>query len=87
MEGGMLFLSLQCSYQISTIVRDPTVTPQYVPSVIFAFLALFGYIAHLLRIANDIKNHFRNFDANSNPLVLIERYPYFLSKTRTDTMA
>jgi hypothetical protein len=87
MEGGMLFLSLQCSYQISTIVRDPTATPQYVFSVIFAFLALFGYIAHLLRIANDIKNHFRNFGSNSKDLVLVERYPYFLSNIRTDTMA
>jgi hypothetical protein len=87
MEGGMLFLSLQCSYQISTIVRGPTATPLYVLSVIFAFLALFGYIAHLLRIANDIITHFRNLGANSNSLVLMERYPYFLSNIRTDTMA
>jgi hypothetical protein len=87
MEGGMLFFTLQCSYQISTIVRGPTATPQYIFSVIFAILTLFGYIAHLMRIAKDIITHFRNFGANSNTLVLVERYHYFLSNIRTNTMS
>jgi hypothetical protein len=71
-EGAMLFLTLQCSYQISTIVRGPKATPQYAFSVIFALLALFAYIAHLLKIANDIKNHFKNFGSKAS--VLVERY-------------